>query len=294
MYPSPERVRRACIDIGSNTIRLLVADRTDGGLTEVMQLRAFTRLGHGMDSSGRIAADKLAESAAEVAVQARAARELGVDAIRVVATAAVRRAANGSELCRAVQEASGLAVDVLTGEEEARLAFLGATSSLRGASGPLGVVDVGGGSTELVVGTLEGGASWCASLPLGSGDLSEAHLAGDPPRAAEVAALREHVAGAFAALDPPPAGHALAVGGSATSLYRLLGPVLDEAALSRGLLLLQAHTVVEVARRWDLDEQRVRLLPAGIVLLEAAGRVLGCPLRVAGGGLREGVLLETS
>jgi exopolyphosphatase/guanosine-5'-triphosphate,3'-diphosphate pyrophosphatase len=286
-------VRCACIDIGSNTIRLLVADRTGAELAEVFQLRAFTRLGRGLDESGRIAADKVAAAAAEVALQARTARELGARAIRVVATAAVRRAANGPELCAAVLAASALPVDVLTGDEEARLAFVGATRG-RADEGPVGVVDVGGGSTELVVGTLAGGVGWSESLPVGSGDLSEACLHGDPPGADEVAALRERVTAAFASLEAPATDVGLAVGGSATSLCRLLGEVLDEQALARGLAMLEAHPIAEVARRWQLDAERVRLLPAGIVLLDAAGRALECSLRVAGGGLREGVLLETS
>ena len=285
-------MRCACIDIGSNTIRLLVADRTGAELAEVMQLRAFTRLGRGLDATGRIAAEKLAAAADEVSLQTRAARETGAESIRVVATAAVRRAANGAELCAAVEAACGMPVEVITGEEEARLAFVGATRGLV-AEGPVGVVDVGGGSTELVVGTLAGGVQWCESLPLGSGDLSEEHMRSDPPRPEEIAALRAHVAAAFAPISAPAATLGLAVGGSATSLYRLLGAVLDGPALQRGLQLLGSQTVGEAAARWALDEQRVRLLPAGIVLLEAAGHALGCSLQVASGGLREGVLMET-
>src|SRR2546430_2163032 len=100
------RVRCACIDIGSNTTRLLVADRTERGLALVLQLRAFTRLGRGLDATGRIAAEKLAEVAAEAAAQVAAARETGASQVRIVATAAVRRAANRAELCDAVTRAA--------------------------------------------------------------------------------------------------------------------------------------------------------------------------------------------
>jgi exopolyphosphatase/guanosine-5'-triphosphate,3'-diphosphate pyrophosphatase len=289
LYPRPPRVRCACIDIGSNTTRVLVADRTDGGLAEVLQRRAFTRLGRGLDAT------LIALTAREVAAQAREARELGAASIRVVATAAVRRAANRAELCAAVQEASGLAVEILTGEEEARLAFAGATRTLEEPlEGEIGVVDVGGGSTELVVGTLAGGVSWCTSVAVGSGDLAETYLRSDPPAPEQLDAVRRRVAGALAGVPVPSPRIGLAVGGSATSLRRLVGDVLDPPALEGGLRVLAAHSVAEVARHWGLDPLRVRLLPAGILLLQAASGAFGCALRVARGGLREGVLLERS
>jgi exopolyphosphatase/guanosine-5'-triphosphate,3'-diphosphate pyrophosphatase len=281
------RVRCACIDIGSNTTRVLVADRTDAGLVEVLQRRAFTRLGRGLDAA------RIALTAREVAAQAREARELGARSIRVVATAAVRQAPNRAELCAAVREASGLAVEILAGEEEARLAFAGATRTLgEPLEGEIGVVDVGGGSTELVVGTLGGGVSWCTSITVGSGDLAETYLRSDPPSPEQLGAVRERVASALAGVAAPAPGIALAVGGSATSLRRLVGDVLDPASLGGGLRVLVEHPAAEVARAWQLDPLRVRLLPAGIMILEAASSAFGTPLRVARGGLREGVLLE--
>jgi exopolyphosphatase / guanosine-5'-triphosphate,3'-diphosphate pyrophosphatase len=288
-------VRCACIDIGSNTTRLLVADRENGELAEVLQRRAFTRLGRRLDATGRIGAKPIAATAAEVAAQVAAAHEAGATVVRVVATAAVRAAANRAELCEAVRAASGLPVEILTGEEEARLAFAGATRTFRGApAGPIGVVDIGGGSSELVVGTLADGVSWCTSVAVGSGDLAETWLRSDPPTAAQLDAVRERVGAALAVVDAPAPSFGLAVGGSATSLRRLVGDVLDHAALQAGLAVLAARPVADIAREWDLDPVRVRLLPAGILLLEAASRAFGCPLRIACGGLREGVLLDTT
>ncbi|MCW3066941.1 MAG: Ppx/GppA phosphatase, partial [Solirubrobacterales bacterium] len=136
------------------------------------------------------------------------------------------------------------------------------------------------------------GVSWCASVGVGSGDLAEAYLRSDPPAAEELNALRRHVAAALAGLDVPRPPSALAVGGSATSLRRLVGGELDVPSLEGGLCVLAAHRADDVARRWELDPARVRLLPAGILLLAAAGAAFGCPLRVSRGGLREGVLLE--
>src|SRR5436305_717757 len=140
-------VRRACIDIGSNTTRLLVADGDGQALREVHQERAFTRIGRGLQAGGTIAPAKLAEVVEVVRAQLGSARALGAEEVRAVATAAIRRAGNGADLVSAIANDCGLTVEILSGEEEARLAFLGAGRSLaQPPSGELGVVDVGGGS----------------------------------------------------------------------------------------------------------------------------------------------------
>jgi exopolyphosphatase/guanosine-5'-triphosphate,3'-diphosphate pyrophosphatase len=171
--------------------------------------------------------------------------------------------------------------------------FLGATGSLAECpDGLLGVVDVGGRSSELVAGTRDEGVAWATSLPVGSGLLADQHLHDDPPTPAQLDAVRAHVAGVLAPLRPPQPVAAYAVGGSATSLRRLLGTVLDQDALARGLLALAALPRADIARRFALHPERARLLPAAILLLEGATGAFGTPLRTCGGGLREGVLLE--
>lgn len=286
-------MRGACIDIGSNTTRLLVAERRDDGLVAVVQERAFTRLGRDLERGGRITDAKIAEVAALVAGQARAAREHRAGTIAVVATAAIRRAANRDAFAAAIGAASGLDVRVLSEEQEARLAFAGATSALEHPPDEVAaVVDVGGGSTEVAVGTRADGAIWCASVPLGSGALGDAHLRSDPPSAAELAAARDAARAALAGLDAPTAEVGIAVGGSATSLRRLVGPALGPEALAAAVALLCAAPAAEIALEHDLDPRRVRLLPAGILILDAASRALGLPLEVGCGGLREGVVLE--
>lgn len=283
----------ACIDIGSNTTRLLVADCRDGTLRELCQQRDFTRLGRDVRSQGRLGAERTGELCEVVATQARVARELGAGQLRVVATAALRRAADRDEIVEAVRAAAGVEVELLSGEEEARLAFVGATRTLGHApAGSVGVVDVGGGSSELIVGTLRGGVDWCASFALGSSDLTESYIHRDPPSIDELSAARAHVAGCFEGLDVPAADHALAVGGSATSLRRLVGGVLEPETLERGLRVLATAPVAEVAQRFGLDPLRVRLLPAGLLILEAASELFGRPLQVSRGGLREGVILD--
>jgi exopolyphosphatase / guanosine-5'-triphosphate,3'-diphosphate pyrophosphatase len=284
-------VRCACIDIGSNTTRLLVADVGAAALAPVVERRAFTRLGAACGAGGALRAAALEPLAEVVASQAAEARAAGAEALRLVATAAVRRAVNGLDVCHVLAAAAGAPVELLSEYDEARLAFAGATQTLAPGAAPVAVVDVGGGSAQLVVGTVADGADWSTSLPLGSGDLAAAHLHGDPPSGTELAALRAAVARVLGDVAPPPVARALAVGGSATSLRRLAGPVLDRDALERALTALVAAPAAVVADETGIAPERVRLLPAGIAVLAAAAARLG-PLEVARGGLREGVVRE--
>jgi exopolyphosphatase/guanosine-5'-triphosphate,3'-diphosphate pyrophosphatase len=286
-------MRCGCIDIGTNTTRVLVAEASDGQLTEVLQRRAFTRLGRGLLAGGEIPAAVIAETASVVAEQYALAEQVGALAIRAVATAAIRRASNGAEFCAAIRAHGGVEVCVLDGEEEARLAFLGATRTLgRPLPGRVAVVDVGGGSTEIAAGTLAGGVEWWASFPFGSGLLAAAYMGDDPPSPAQLEAVRAHAAGALEGIDPGPVDIAVAVGGSAASLRRLVGAELDTESLQRALGLLGSGPAADVAFRFDLDVQRVRLMPAGLLALDAAAQALGRPLQIGRGGLREGVVLE--
>ena len=281
----------ACIDIGSNTTRLLVARAEDGQLQEVMQQRVFTKLG---SAKGEVPKRKIKEVAEAVATQVRLARECGCGtSIRAVGTHAVRQADNRDELLKAIRKRAGVEVDVLSGDDEARYAFLGATQTLEHLPvGEVGVVDVGGGSTELVCGTLAAGVAWAESFRVGSAFLADAYLRSDPPTAAELERVRLHAEGVFEGLDCPRPRVAYAVGGSATSLRRLVGAVLDHETMHRAIRVLSAEPAGAVARRFELHAERVRLLPAGILLLDAASSALGAPLQIARGGLREGVLLE--
>jgi exopolyphosphatase/guanosine-5'-triphosphate,3'-diphosphate pyrophosphatase len=288
-------LRRACIDIGSNTTRLLIADCAPSDLEVLHQERAFTQIGRGLLADGAIADTKIAEVAEVVAAQLRTAGELGAVDVHAVATAAIRGACNGAALLAAVRERCGLEVQVLTGEEEARLAFIGAARTLGYVPpGELGVVDVGGGSSELVVGRFPNQVSWSASFAIGSSEVTQACIRSDPPSEAELDRARERIEATLDGLDVPHPAEAVAVGGSATSLSRLAGPVLDAEAFARSLRHLAAEPARAVSRRFGLDIERVRLLPAGLLILRTASERLGCPLKVAGGGLREGVLLEAA
>jgi len=282
----------ACIDIGSNTTRVLVADVEDGGLREVLQRRAFTRLGKGL-KGGEIPREKIDEVARVVAEQRHLIEQLGADAIRVVATAAIRGAANQDEFAAAMRDGGGVDVEILDGREEARLAFLGATRTLgRPLEGTVGVVDVGGGSTEIAIGTVPEGATWSESFRVGSGLLTDAYRRSDPPSAAELHAMREHAHGVFEGLELPVVDAAVAVGGSAASLRRLVGAVLDPESLQRAMRVLSGDASDEVSRTFAIDRERVILMPAGLTVLDAAGAAFGRPLKIGRGGLREGVIFE--
>ncbi|HET9719477.1 MAG TPA: hypothetical protein VFP55_05320 [Solirubrobacteraceae bacterium] len=290
-------MRHACIDIGSNTTRLLVADWDGGQLREVRQERSFTRIGHDVAHGGRISAPKVAEVGEVVAGQFDQARALGAELVRCVATAAVRRAGNRADLVSWIgKRCPGLKVEILSEQEEARLAFLGASLTLHDPPRDLiGLVDVGGGSSELVVGEPDGTVRWWRSLPFGSGDLTAGFIRADPPAPIELAAIRARVRGALDGVMPPRPARVMAVGGSATSLLAMTsGQVLDPAALDRALDLLRGRPAAQVARDTGLDPERVKLLPAGLLILREAAARFAQPLVIGAGGLREGVLLAAA
>ena len=283
----------ACIDIGSNTTRLLVADAANGRLRELVTQRAFTRVGRSLLAGGSISAEKIAEMAEVVRTQSAVAREVGAERVVAVATAAIRNASNRDDLVAAMEGAGGMPLTVLTSEEEARLSFVGATRTMaQPAAGTVAVLDVGGGSSEIAVGAPDGRMAWSASFLIGSGFLADSYLRSDPPSVEELENVRRHVAGTFEGLEPPPAETAVAVGGTATSLRRMVGAELSHETLERGIRVLSSTTIAEIAERFELDPERVRLLPAGILVLEAMSDALRLPVRIARGGLREGVLLE--
>ena len=283
----------ACIDIGSNTTRLLVADVRDGGIREILSERAFTRIGRELRAENVVPAGKVAEIAEIVGAQRTRAELAGASLIATVATAALRGAANRRELIAAIRDHAGVEVNVLDGDEEARLAFLGATRTLADPPrGSVGVVDVGGGSTEIAIGTVHGGVVWSTSMRVGSGFLADAYLKNDPPGAAELNAMREHAAGCLEGVDVPAAQTAVAVGGSAASLRQIVGDVIDPESVERALRLLSAAPAEAVAAQHGLAAERVRLLPAGLLILAECAGALGQSLRIGNGGIREGVCIE--
>jgi exopolyphosphatase / guanosine-5'-triphosphate,3'-diphosphate pyrophosphatase len=283
----------AAIDIGSNTTRLLVAEPVGGQLKKAMEQRAYTRINKAIRDSGKIPDEKAAEVAGVVATQVRLARELGAETIRAVATAAIREASNGKAVAETIGEAAGVPVEILSEDEEGRLSFIGATKTLgHPVEGLVGVVDVGGGSTEIILGSVSGGVRQVRSWPVGSGVLADELIASDPPSPAEIRKIRDRIDDLFKGVEIERPEQAVAVGGSATSLRRLVGAVLEYETLERGIRVLCSDPAAEVARRFELDPERVRILSTGVLLLEKLSELLGQPLQIGKGGLREGVVLD--
>ena len=271
----------AVIDIGTNTTRLLVAEVDGGRLEEVLQRRHFVAPIPGKE---RLLGE-LVES------EAALARSHGAERVMVVGTAAVRALPAVRTLERACERAAG-GLEILSERREAELAFLGATADLEGGDDPVAVVDVGGGSTELAVGLPGEAPDWWASRPVGSRKLTDRALLDDPPSAEQIGAARGSAARRLANVEPPPANETLAVGGGAASLRRICGASLDRERIAASLAMLCADRAAAVAERTGVAPQRVRLLPAALVILEAVCDLVPEPLRLTRGGVREGLLLS--
>ncbi|MCO5316066.1 MAG: hypothetical protein M9938_07885 [Solirubrobacterales bacterium] len=283
----------AAIDIGSNTTRLLVAERQDGRLKKLMEQRAYTRLAKATNGDGMIEPDKVEEVAEVVETQVRLARELEADTFRAVATAALRDAANGPEVVERITERAGIPVTVISEEEEGRLSFVGATRSLaHPVEGRIAVIDVGGGSSELVHGTVSEGVDTVRSWSIGSGSLSDELFSSDPPAAAEVSRARVWIEERLGGVEVELPDQAVAVGGTSNALRKMVGARVEYETLERALRLLCGHPADEVARQFEIDPVRVKVLPAGTLILEKFSEILGCPLQIGRGGLREGVVLD--
>ena len=275
-------------------MRLLVAAVEDGRIEPIANESYMARMGRAIGPDGRIDADKLAEVADAVAGFVEQAHLLGADDVRAIATSAARDAANGDELVEAVRRTSGVPLEIIDEDEEARLAFFGALSAVEEPwEGEIGVVDVGGGSTEIVVGSVADGITWSRSFRLGSGRLSDAFLEHDPPRPFELGRARRLIEETMPPPDEvPTVAHAAAVGGSASNLRRLVGSLLDQDSLDRAMRLLSERPSRQIARQFGIDPARARILPGGALALEAASRRLGCPLWSIRAGIREGAVLD--
>jgi exopolyphosphatase/guanosine-5'-triphosphate,3'-diphosphate pyrophosphatase len=276
------------VDVVSNTIRLLVARQRRTLLSE----RAMLRLGADVERHGEIPEEKLAHTASVVAGLVADARTAGAQAIEVLITSPGRQAANGADLAERLQRAAGCPARVLTAAEEGHLAFLGALSGARIAPWrTVTVVDVGGGSAQIVVGSRREGPSWTRSIDLGSQRLTSRLLPGDPPGTEALDEARYEVNRYLASLEPPSSRTAFATGGSARALKRIVGGRIGAGELETALDQLATTSAAALAQRYGMSKARARTLPAGATILAAVQERLRTPLRVQRGGLREGALV---
>jgi exopolyphosphatase/guanosine-5'-triphosphate,3'-diphosphate pyrophosphatase len=276
-------MRIGVIDVGSNTTRLLVANAGRAGLVPLEKQKERLSLGEEIERFGVVSDVHVAAAAKAVRGMALAARRRRVASLDVFLTAPGRQAANADHLVAALTRAAGVQARVLTKEEEGTLAYRGAVLTAGSAlPSRIAVCDIGGASTEIAVGSPTREPDWIESVDLGSVRLST--RAGN---------MRAEAADAFAQLDPPPVEAALVVGGSARAARRLVGERLAEADLAEALELVERHSPREIARRFGVDRARAEILPAGVILLAEVQRKLHVPLRVCGGGIREGAVLAS-
>jgi exopolyphosphatase/guanosine-5'-triphosphate,3'-diphosphate pyrophosphatase len=286
-------VNVAVVDVGSNTVRLLVGRRKRGGIEEVAAERIRVALGADVERFGHVSEARLRSAAKAVKKLCSAARSEGAEEVDVVITSPGRQADNADELVEVLRRAAAAPVRVLSAEEEASLSHRGAVAATGPHEGLVAVCDVGGASTELVLGLPERTPSWVRSVDLGALRLTTRYELGEKPAADTVEAARAEVARVFAEVVPPLPRAALAVGGSARAVHKLVdSPELGAEELERAVELLATKSHRTLTRRHGIDARRLRLLLAGALILAEVQRRLILPFEVADAGLREGALLS--
>jgi len=285
--------RVAALDCGTNSLRLLISDVDGTQLTDVVREMEIVRLGEGVDKTGRFAPAALDRTFAALQRYAAEIEQRGADRVRMVATSATRDAANRDEFLDGVVARLGVEPEVVSGDEEAALSFTGATAELRGTGrfpAPYAVCDIGGGSTEFVVGD-DSGVFAARSVDVGCVRMTERHLRDDPPTAEQIAAATADVDAAIAlAATTVPLGEArtlVGLAGSVTTVAALvLGlPAYDAARIHHARLsaaevaetaaMLLAMPRAERAGLGPMHPGRVDVIGAGALVLDRVLRVGG-------------------
>jgi exopolyphosphatase/guanosine-5'-triphosphate,3'-diphosphate pyrophosphatase len=299
-------MRVAAIDVGTNSTRLLVAEAIGQGFRPLDRRMTITRLGEGVDRTRALSDEALQRTFSTIAEYAAICGEYGVERLKVTGTSAVRDARNRQTFFEGVRRLTGGEPEVLTGDLEARATFAGVVSDLPGGE-PIVVVDIGGGSTELIVG--RGEAERLVSLDIGCVRLFEKHLASDPPAREELHALREEVAEALRVvrgeLDVPRGSRLVGVAGTVTQLATLKAgvPVYDpeithHAVLTHGDVRLLAKRLESLPfekrkRVRGLDPGRVDVIVAGAEILLAVMDIFDLPeITVSEKDILDGLVLE--
>ncbi|MFJ3906659.1 Ppx/GppA family phosphatase [Streptomyces sp. NPDC090025] len=302
-------MRLGVLDVGSNTVHLLVVDAHPGARPlPAHSHKAELRLAELLDDRGAIAGAGVERLVATVREALVAAEDKGCEEVLPFATSAVREASNADEVLARVEAETGIALQVLSGEEEARLTFLAARRWFGWSAGKLFLLDIGGGSLEVAFGNDEEPDA-AVSLPLGAGRLTKGWLPGDPPDGQDVKALRRHVraqiareVGEFARFGRPD--HVVATSKTFKQLARLSGApgsgeglyvarTLTRAALEEWLPRLTAMTSAERALLPGVSEGRAHQLLAGALVAEGAMDLFGLDrLEICPWALREGVILR--
>lgn len=314
----------AAVDVGSNTIHLVVARPTEDGsdLITLADELDMTRLGADVSATGAIGSERAARAIAVLREQAEHARSLGASGLLAIATESLRSASNADDFLAQVRDETGITLYVITGDQEAALTYWGATSGLPVTNERRAVLDLGGGSMEVVIG--EGlRILWRAALPLGSGAMHDRYAPSDPPQSTELDRVRQEVTSQLAAKDMPlPVARVISCGGTATTLTMLAGKALhipepedfafgeepppqsaqNADGMHLGLLtldqldalasLLSTTPSSQLTQQYGIHEARAKLLGAGEAVLRATAAHLGVgTLSINRRGVREGAIL---
>lgn len=290
MSASPVR-RVAAIDIGTNSVLLVIADDTEHGPVPVLERATITRLGKGVDRARRLDPGAVQRTLSCLSDYAEAIREHGVETLDIVGTSAMRDAEGAEGFRRSVRDLLGVEPRTIAGSEEAALTFAGATSGLA-VSGAITVFDIGGGSTEVISGSVSDGVAradeGAVSLDVGSVRMTERHVRSDPPSARELAAIRDEVRAELRSASVSPTGKLVGVAGTVTTLAAVsLGAERYDSAIVHGLRL-SAETLAGVTDRLAAMPLAVRrevpgLEPARADVIVAGATIATCILESARG-----------
>lgn len=298
--------RYAVIDVGTNSVKLHVGERrADGTWDTVVDRATVTRLGAGLDATGSLAPAPMQRTLDAIAEMAGEARRAGAAAIAATGTAGLRAAGNGAAFVGAVEERCGVRIEIIPGEQEARLAYLAAASGLSLARGSLAVFDTGGGSSQFTFGHGDD-VDEQFSVPVGAVGLTERHRLDGAVSAGQLAAALDAIAGELDCLDGRPAPDALVgMGGAVTNLaavkHRLAdydpgvvqGTRLDRAEVDRQLELYRTRTADERRAIVGLQANRAEVILAGACIVRTVLAKLGCDaLVVSDRGLRHGLIVD--
>lgn len=300
-------MRVAAIDCGTNSVRLLIADRADdGSLVDVRRELRLTRLGQGVDFNGEFHPDALQRTLDVVEEYAGIIAEEEADVVRFVATSAARDARNRDSFFDGVRSRLGVPAEIIPGKEEARLSYEGARSGIPTVTDPVLVVDTGGGSTELVVG--EGDEiTFAVSLDMGSVRLRERFLHDDPPTPEQAEAARAFIDGMLDASQCPfhRIGSFIGVAGTVTTLSAAFQrlPVYDRTQVHGSRLsALELETLAETLVTMPVAEimttfpaipaKRAEVIPGGALIIERVSRRIGVDMIVSEADVLDGIALE--
>ncbi len=298
----------AAIDCGTNSVRLLVAGPADGGgLVDLDRRLILTRLGQGVDATGRFHPDALERTLAAFAEYAEVVADLGAERVRLVATSAARDASNRDEFFAGARDRLGVDAEIISGDEEAALSFRGALTALPDVAAPALVMDIGGGSTELVLGSggLTPSIEHGLSLDIGSVRVRERFLAGDPPTGDQIAAASDYIDSLLdgSGLLFGEVATWIGVGGTATSLsavnQRLLeydrtrvhASTVGRDELSALTQQLLASSVAQVRTLPSMHPKRADVICAGALIADRVGRRVSVDLTVSESDILDGIAL---